>query len=75
MVSFLQRMYSVSLYVLGLVLLGQHVAGSMNGAGKVVVRRGGVFEGCLDQTMKWVVNGSCGVFTAKTWTSPGSKST
>jgi hypothetical protein len=66
-------MYLLSVYILGLVLLRRNVAASMNGPGKVVVRTGGVFEGCLDQAMRWVI-GSCGVFTAKTLTSPGSKS-
>lgn len=67
-------MYSLSLYALGLFLLGGYVAASMNGPGKITVRNGGVFDGCLDQIMKWVVDGNCGVFTAKTITG-GSKST
>ncbi len=47
-------------------LLVQHTVADMNGSGHVVVRTGGSFQGCLDATMKWVVDGNCGVFTAKT---------
>jgi hypothetical protein len=38
----------------------------MDGPGKISVKYGGAFDGCLDHTMKWVVNGSCGIFTVKT---------
>ena len=67
-------MYFLSLYGLALLLLGQHVAASMNGPGMISVNYGGSFGDCLDQTMKWVVDGNCGVFMAKTMTG-GSKST
>jgi hypothetical protein len=59
-------MHFLSLYGLALLLLRQHVAASMDGLGKISVKYGGAFDGCLDHTMKWVVDGSCGVFTAKT---------
>jgi hypothetical protein len=66
-------MYFLSLYGLALLLLGQHVAASLNGSGMISVNYGGSSDGCLDQNMKWVVDGNCGVFTAKTITG-GSKS-
>lgn len=54
---------------MGLVLLGQHAAASFSGPGKISVKNNGAFYGCLDQTMKWVVDRNCGVFTAKTLSS------
>lgn len=74
MARFLQKIYSPSLYALGLVLLGQYAVASFSGPGKISVKYGGAVDGCLDQTMKWVVDGNCGVFTAKTL-SGSSKST
>jgi len=74
MAGFLRKMYSFSLYALGLVLLGQHTIASFSGPGNIFVKYGGAFDGCLDQAMKWVVNGNCGVFTARKLTG-GSKST
>jgi hypothetical protein len=65
MARFLQKMYPLSLYALGLILLGQYVAATFNGPGKISVKYGGALDGCLDQTMKWVVDGNCGVFMAK----------
>lgn len=66
MALFLRRMYSLSLYALGFALLGQHAAAYFSGPGKISVKYIDAFDGCLDQTMKWVVDGNCGVFTAKT---------
>lgn len=54
-------------------LLAQHVVADRNmaGPGHVLVRTNGLFQGCLDESMKWVVDGSlCGIFTAKTSTGP-----
>lgn len=61
-------MYFLSLYSLALLLLRQHVAASLDGPGMISVNYGDSSDGCLDQTMKWVVDGNCGVFTAKTIT-------
>jgi hypothetical protein len=74
MARFLQKMYSLSTCALDLILLGQYAAATFNGPGKISVKYGGALDGCLDQTMKWVVDGNCGVFTAKAL-SGGSKST
>lgn len=67
------NMHSIPFYALGFVLLGQHATASFTGPGNISVKYGGAFDGCLDQTMKWVVDGNCGVFTAKQLTG-GSKS-
>jgi hypothetical protein len=59
-------MQLLSLYNIVLLLLGQYVVANMNGPGIISVNYGGSIWGCLDQNMKWVVDGSCGVFVAKT---------
>jgi hypothetical protein len=55
----------ISSYALKVLLVGSVMA-SMNGQGHIYPKYNGVYVGCLDENMRWVVNGDCGVFTANT---------
>ena len=45
----------------------------MNGPGHIYPKYNGTYVGCLDEYMRWVVDGDCAVFTANTLAGFGSK--
>lgn len=65
------KLFNMAPYALGVMLLASGVSASMSGPGHIYPRYEGVYVGCLDEYMRWVVDGDCGVFTAKTITSFG----
>lgn len=67
------KLSKMASYALGVVLLASGVSASMSGPGHIYPKYEGAYVGCLDEYMRWVVDGDCGVFTAKTVTSFGGK--
>jgi len=67
------KLSSTALYGFILALIATGASAAMNGPGHINVHQGGSVVGCLDQTMKWVIDGKCGVFTAETLTGPSSE--
>jgi hypothetical protein len=67
------KLFNMVSYALGVTLLASGVSASMTGPGHIYPKYEGAYVGCLDEYMRWVVDGDCGVFTAKTITGFGGK--